>query len=157
MLQNSSGSNSRMANTRLRILLVDDNHTFLTAVSQCLVMLPEAEVVGQVTSGADALRQVEALCPDLMLMDIAMPHMNGLEVAARLQALPNPPRILFLSMHDNESYRAAARELGAVALVGKANFVLDLIPIITQLTAQKIKAQTTPPQPGQTPSTKVAS
>jgi DNA-binding NarL/FixJ family response regulator len=138
-------------------LLVDDNHTFLTAVSQCLIMLPEAEVVGQVTSGEEALLKVDALAPDLVLMDIAMPHMNGLEVAARLQALPNPPRILFLSMHDNESYRAAARELGAVALVGKANFVLDLIPIITQLAAQKNKAQTRPPQPGQALSTKAAS
>jgi DNA-binding NarL/FixJ family response regulator len=142
---------------RLRILLVDDNHTFLTAVSQCLVMLPEAEVVGQVTSGAEALLKVDALRPDLVLMDIAMPHMNGLEVAARMQALPNAPRVLFLSMHDNESYRAAARELGAVALVGKANFVLDLIPIITQLAAQKNKTQTRPAQTGQALSTKAAS
>jgi DNA-binding NarL/FixJ family response regulator len=157
MLQNSLGSNSRMAKTRLRILLVDDNHTFLTAVSQCLVMLPEAEVVGQVTSGAEALLKVEALRPDLVLMDIAMPNMTGLEVAARMQALPNAPRVLFLSMHDNESYRAAARELGAVALVGKANFVLDLIPIISQLAAEKVVAETTAPDLGHAISSKAAS
>ncbi|TXT39290.1 MAG: response regulator receiver [Comamonadaceae bacterium] len=125
----------------LRILLVDDNQTFLTAVSQCLSMLPEADVVGQVNSGAEALAKVSSLHPDLMMMDIVMPHMSGLEVAAQLQALPNAPRFLFLSMHDTESYRAAARELGAVALVSKANFVADLIPIITLLAAQKEQAQ----------------
>lgn len=53
----------------------------------------------------------------------------------RLRTWPNPPRILFLSLHDNESYRAAARELGAVALVGKTNFVADLMPIISGLAA----------------------
>lgn len=130
---------------KLRILLVDDNITFLTAVSQCLVMVPDTEVVGHATNGTDALLKVQTLRPDLVLLDIAMPNMTGLEVASRLQSLPYAPRILFLSMHDNESYRAAARELGAVALVGKANFVADLIPIITQLAAQKVQADATPP------------
>jgi len=120
---------------RLRILLVDDNPTFLTAVRQCLAMLPEAEVVGQASDGPDALLQAQTLQPDLVLLDIVMPHMTGLEVATHMRTWPNPPRILFLSLHDNEFYRAAARELGAVALVGKANFVADLIPIISGLAA----------------------
>lgn len=117
----------------LRILLVDDNRTFLTAVSQCLAMLPEAEVVGQAYDGADALAKAQALQPDLVLLDIVMPHMTGLEVASQMQTWPHAPLVLFLSLHDNESYRAAAHDLGAVALVGKANFVTDLMPIITHL------------------------
>lgn len=121
----------------LRILLVDDNHTFLNAVSQCLAMMPEAEVVGQAYDGAEALAKAQALQPDLVLLDIVMPHMTGLEVATQMQTWPKPPRILFLSLHDNESYRAATRELGAVALVGKGNFVADLIPIIASLAAEK--------------------
>jgi len=126
----------------LRILLVDDNHTFLTAVRQCLAMLPEAEVVGQASDGADALVKARALAPDLVLLDIVMPHMNGFEVAAHMKTLPCVPRILFLSLHDNESYRVAARELGAVALVGKSNFVADLMPIISGLAATKTQAGT---------------
>lgn len=141
----------------LRILLVDDNLTFLAAVSQCLVMLPEVEIAGQATSGAEALIKVQSLRPDLVLMDIVMPNMNGLEVATRLQALPDAPRILFLSMHDNASYRAAARDLSAVALVGKANFVVDLIPIISELAAQKVKAEAAPEVPAQPVSSKAAS
>ena len=121
----------------LRILLVDDNHTFLNAVSQCLAMMPEAEVVGHAYDGAEALEKAQALQPDLVLLDIVMPHMTGLEVATQMQTWPKPPHILFLSMHDNESYRSATRELGAVALVGKSNFVADLIPIIANLAAGK--------------------
>lgn len=125
----------------LRILLVDDNQTFLTAVSQCLTMLPEAEVVGHAYRGADALTKAQALKPDLVLLDIVMPHMTGLEVAAQMRSWPHPPLILFLSLHDNESYRAAARDLGTLGLVGKANFVADLMPIITRLAADLASRQ----------------
>lgn len=125
----------------LRILLVDDSHTFLNAVTQCLAMLPEAEVVGQAYDGAEALAKAQALQPDLVLLDIVMPHMTGLEVATQMQTWPTPPRILFLSLHDNESYRTAALELGAVALVGKGNFVADLMPIISSLAGNKLARQ----------------
>jgi len=126
----------------LRILLVDDNHTFLNAVCQCLAMMPEAEVVGHAYDGAEALAKAQALQPDLVLLDIAMPLMTGLEVATQMQTWPKPPRILFLSLHDNESYRTATRELGAVALVGKSNFVADLMPIVSSLAADKLAGQT---------------
>ncbi len=121
----------------LRILLVDDSHTFLNAVTQCLAMMPEAEVVGQAYDGAEALAKAQALQPDLVLLDIVMPYMTGLEVATQMQTWPKPPRILFLSLHDSESYRTAALELGAVALVGKGNFVADLMPIIARLAADR--------------------
>jgi DNA-binding NarL/FixJ family response regulator len=68
--------------------------------------------------------------------------MTGLEVATQMQTWPKPPRVLFLSLHDNESYRAATRELGAVGLVGKGNFVADLIPIIADLAADKRSGKT---------------
>ena len=125
----------------LRILLVDDNHTFLTAVSQCLAMLPEAEVVGHAYTGADALAKAQALQPDLVLLDIVMPHMTGLEVASQMKTWQHAPLILFLSLHDNDSYRVAARELGTLGLVGKANFVADLMPIITSLAADQLNCQ----------------
>lgn len=54
--------------------------------SQCLTMLPEAEAVGQANNGPDALRQAQTLQPDLVLLDIVMPHMSGLGVAAHTKA-----------------------------------------------------------------------
>lgn len=141
----------------LRILLVDDNRTFLTAVSQCLATLPNAEVVGLAFCGDEALRQALVLQPDLVLLDIVMPCMNGLEVAAQLATQPYPPKVLLLSMHDNNAYRTAARELGAVALVSKANFVEDLMPIVVALADQASKHEpaatataAAPPAAGQT-------
>lgn len=117
----------------IRILLVDDNKTFLTAVNNFLLTLSGVEVVGQAHAGAAALALAAKLAPDLVLLDIVMPEMNGLEVAAALQAMANPPYIVFLSMHDSASYRTAARELGAWGYVGKGDFVLDLVPLIESI------------------------
>ena len=117
----------------IRILLVDDNKTFLTAVNDFLLTLPGVEVVGQAHAGAAALALAAKLAPDLVLLDIVMPEMNGLEVAAALQTTATPPYIVFLSMHDSASYRAAARELGAWGYVGKGDFVLDLVPLIESI------------------------
>jgi DNA-binding NarL/FixJ family response regulator len=119
----------------VRTLLVDDNKTFLAAVRNFLLMVPDVEIVGEAHNGWDAVEMANALNPDLVLLDIVMPEMNGLEVARALKDSSHSTRIVFLSMHDSESYRAAARELGAFAYVGKVDFVADLIPIIDRLGA----------------------
>jgi CheY-like chemotaxis protein len=117
----------------VRILLVDDNKTFLAAVRNFLMTLPQVEVVGRAHDGMTALALAEQLAPDLVLLDIVMPGMGGLEVAAALQARDAPPRIIFLSMHDSQSYRTAARELGVHGYVGKGDFVVDLVPLIDSI------------------------
>lgn len=116
------------------ILLVDDNQTFLATVSKTLHMLPNVTVLGQAHDGKQALAFAQQLQPDLMLLDIVMPGMSGLDVAKTMQTWPKAPKVLFLSMHDNESYRSAAKKLGALGLVGKANFVSELLPFIAGLT-----------------------
>jgi DNA-binding NarL/FixJ family response regulator len=117
----------------VRTLLVDDNKTFLAAVRNFLMMVPYVEIVGEAHDGWSAVQMAKTLSPDLVLLDIVMPEMNGLEVAQALKDSENPTRIVFLSMHDSESYRTAARELGAFGYVGKGDFVADLIPIIDRL------------------------
>ena len=112
------------------MLLVDDNETFLATVSKTLAMLPNVTVLGQAHDGTQALSMAEQLKPDLMLLDIVMPGMSGLDVAKAMHKWPKAPKVLFLSMHDNESYRSAAKKLGALDLVGKSNFVSELLPII---------------------------
>ena len=117
----------------VRTLLVDDNKTFLAAVRNFLMMVPDVEIVGEALDGWSAVELAKTLNPDLVLLDIVMPEMNGLEVAQALKNSEHPTRIVFLSMHDSESYRTAARELGAFGYVGKGDFVADLIPIIDKL------------------------
>lgn len=116
-----------------KVLLVDDNQNFLSSVRLFLGMLPNIEVVGEAHNGLEAVNQAAKLEPDLALLDIAMPLMDGLEVARRLQALPQPPKIVFLSVYDTEDYRDAANRLGAAGYVNKADFVTELFPIVTRL------------------------
>ena len=120
----------------LRTLLVDDNTTFLTAVRKFLRTLPQVEVIGEAHDGKSALELAQSLHPDLVLLDIVMPGMGGLEVATALQSSAPCPRIVFLSMHDSASYRTAARELGARGYVGKGDFVVDLVPLIDSICAE---------------------
>jgi DNA-binding NarL/FixJ family response regulator len=125
----------------VRTLLVDDNKTFLAAVRNFLLMVPDIEIVGEAHDGWSAVEMSRKLNPDLVLLDIVMPEMNGLEVAQALNDSLPPPRIVFLSMHDSESYRTAARELGAFGYVGKGDFVADLIPIIDRLAKSSLGQQ----------------
>jgi DNA-binding NarL/FixJ family response regulator len=133
MKLDTSPSQAPGAGARLKVLLVDDNPTFLATVSKTLGLLPTVKVVGKALDGAQALAMAQRLQPDLMLLDIVMPGMTGLEVAQTMQAWLSAPKVLFLTMHDNDAYRAAAKKLGALGLVGKANFVADLLPIISSL------------------------
>lgn len=119
----------------LKILLVDDNRVFMAAVRKFLDVLPGTRVVGHAHDGADALIKAEELHPDLILLDIAMPTMNGMEVARRIQQWAQPPKIVFLSMHDSVAYQEAALELGALGVVGKSDFVNELLPILESLVA----------------------
>jgi DNA-binding NarL/FixJ family response regulator len=118
---------------QITILLVDDNRIFLSAVRNFLAQLPEVLIVGEAHDGQEALTLAAQLKPDLVLLDIAMPVMNGLEAAQALNAFARPPHIVFLSMHDNASYRSAAQDLGARGFVGKSDFVVSLIPLISSL------------------------
>ncbi len=113
----------------LTIMLVDDNQTFITAVRQFLDRLAGVRIVAQASDGKSALAHLRRHRPALVLLDIAMPGMNGLELARAIQQDPAPPQLVFLSMHDNREYRGAARELGA-DFVSKADFVTELLPLL---------------------------
>jgi len=115
----------------LTILLVDDNLTFVAAVRQFLDCLPDVSVVGQAHDGKSALMMLRQMQPALVLMDIAMPGMNGLELARAMNHETTPPQIVFLSMHDYQAYRDAAHELRA-GFVSKSDVVTELLPMLQQ-------------------------
>lgn len=119
----------------IHILLVDDNATFASAARNVLDVVPGVDVIGHAYGGREALEKAELLRPDLVLLDISMPGMNGLEVGRRMRLSPSGPRIVFLSMDDNAVYRAAASDIGAEGFIGKTNFVLELLPFLEGLVA----------------------
>ena len=118
-----------------KILLVDDNRSFLATITALISTLDGAEIVGEAHDGLEALTMATVLAPDLMLLDIAMPRLNGLEVAQRMQDWLHKPRILFLTMHQQDSYRVAARELGAEGCFDKANFFTAVFPALERMVA----------------------
>jgi two-component system NtrC family sensor kinase len=111
----------------VKVLIVDDSPGFLESAAQFLSAEPGYEVVGRAASGAEAIERVQALRPDVVLMDVAMPGMSGIEAARRIKALPAPPRILIVSVYDSGEHRRAAEAAGADGYVGKWEFVESVL------------------------------
>ena len=115
---------------RPRVVLADDNQAILECVSQLLAA--DFDVVATVSDGQAAFDRVVSLRPDAVVLDISMPRSSGLEVAKRLSALTDPPRIVFLTVHEGSDYLAAAQEAGASGYVFKRNACSDLIRVLKQ-------------------------
>jgi len=118
-----------------RVLLVDDSAEFLDSASHFLNTDPRIEIVGRAYSGKGALEQVPVLKPDLVLMDLTMPEMNGLEATRALKSQPDGPRVIILTLHDNPEYRAAAEAVRADGFVTKTELDFQLLPMINRLFA----------------------
>jgi CheY-like chemotaxis protein len=117
----------------VRLLIVDDSHIFLGTLRRILERLPGILVIGTITSAREALELVDQLHPDLVLMDIGMPGMDGLDATRQLCAHPRRPRIIIMSLDDLPEVREATREAGADALVNKSDLVNQLQPLIRSL------------------------
>ncbi len=97
----------------IRILLADDHELVRAGFRSLLQNLTGIQVVGEAADGHEVLRLVETLQPDLVLMDIAMPELNGLEATARIAKEYPQVRVMILSMHENEEYARRAIRAGA--------------------------------------------
>lgn len=117
----------------IRILLADDNPRFLHFVTILLRVNPQIEIIGTASSGRDALAQIDRLQPDLVLMDVAMPDLNGLELTRFLKKRSALPRIIIVTTYDDPEYRLAAEGAQADGFVAKADLSLKLLPAIYAL------------------------
>ena len=102
-----------------RILLVDDHALVRAGIRALLETLPRLEVVGETGDGIEAVRLARDIAPDVMLLDITLPGLNGLEVAARVARLGGRTRVLVLSMHASPEYAARAFAAGAAGYLNK--------------------------------------
>lgn len=101
-----------------RILLADDHPNVCKSVAALLG--PEFDVVGMVANGRDLLSEAHRLQPDVVILDISMRPMNGLEVATRLWAANSTTKVMFLTVHDDEEFIRAGLASGAVGYVIRA-------------------------------------
>jgi DNA-binding NarL/FixJ family response regulator len=114
--------------SRPRVVLADDHSSMLERAIR--LVADEFDVVSAVSDGQAALDAAVILQPDVVVFDISMPVMSGLDAAARLAGSAHPPRIIFLTVHDDPAFIAAAREVGALAYVVKRHIATDLVPAI---------------------------
>ena len=114
--------------SKIRVLLADDHQAVLERV--CEILGEDFEVVGKVNNGRDAVREAERLDPDVLVIDISMPILNGLDAAQRLRAANMRAKVIFLTVHDDKDFVAAAFSAGASGYVTKENVDTDLVPAI---------------------------
>ena len=114
------------------VLIVDDQQPFLEAAVEVVAAAAAFVVVGTVESGEACLEAVTELRPQLVLLDIDLPGVNGIEVARRLTAAPSAPVVVLLSTYDEETF-AEAGGSGAAAYISKSDFGADRLSSIWSL------------------------
>ena len=131
--------------SRIRVLLVDENDDFLDGLTDWLAGDATLQLAGKAHSGLEALEQVERLAPDLVLMDAAIPDVNGFEVTRRIRSRPNAPLTVLLTFHESTAVRLEAWAAGADGFVCKAEIAQKLMPVVQGLIRQRLEAAATRP------------
>ena len=120
----------------MRVLLADD-HGIVRRGLRSLLEEAGLSVVAEAADGLEAMRMCEEHRPDMLILDIGMPKLNGIEVAARAQKFDRPPGVIILSMHSDESYILRALAAGARAYLLKDATDEDLLPAVRAVASGK--------------------
>jgi DNA-binding NarL/FixJ family response regulator len=116
--------------TEARILVVDDRESWRRRVRSILEVLPDLHVVGEASDGLEALQKAEELKPDLILLDVGLPHLNGIQTNIRLRRLVPSAKVLFLSQNNDPDIVNAVVGDGALGYVVKSDAGSELLPAI---------------------------
>ena len=119
----------------VRLVIVDDHSLVRDGLRARLAVVPGLEVVGEAASGAEALDLAQKVAPDLMLVDVGMRGMNGIDLANALRQQHPSIRVLMLSMYDNREYVVSAIRAGARGYVLKESPTEEILAAIREVTA----------------------
>lgn len=126
-------SPQRPGSEALDILLVENSVRFAAFLKDFISRIPRARVVEIVRSGEEALAYLRTHEPQLVLMDLGLPGINGIEATRRIKSQSGAPRVFMLTTHDAPEYRASAAEAGADGYVLKSELVAELPGLIERL------------------------
>lgn len=118
---------------KITLMLVDDNSRFLSAASTYLGEIDDLVVLSTLEGGTDAVAKAKELEPDVILVDLAMPDIAGLQLIPLLRESMPDLGIVALTVHDNEQYREAALDAGADAFITKSRILQNLEPTIKEV------------------------
>ena len=119
-----------MDKSPIRVLVVEDCEPWRRHFSTALQKQPELQVIGEVSDGLDAVQKAQELQPDLILLDIGLPSLNGLEVARRIRKVSPASRILFVSENRSADIAEEALSTGASGYVVKSDTGSELLPAV---------------------------
>ncbi|MBI4311646.1 MAG: response regulator transcription factor [Chloroflexi bacterium] len=125
----------------MRIVLADDHTVLRQALARVLATRPGVEVVGEAANGLEAVRLARELEPDVVVMDISMPELDGLAAAARIQALGLPSKVLILTVHDRHEYLFKALQAGALGYVVKETDLEELLAALKTVAKGQVYVQ----------------
>ncbi len=119
----------------VNILVADDHQIVRQGVRTLLESVEGFNIVGEAVDGSDLLRQGEHLQPDILILDLMVPELNGLEALARLEALSPPTRAVIFSMHSSKPYVSEAFQRGAWGYVSKGTSNDELVRAVAEVAA----------------------
>lgn len=122
----------------LRVLLAEDHAVVREGTRQILERDPEIVVVGEAADGAEVVALAARLAPDVVLLDLSLPVMNGIEATRLIRSVEPAPRVLILSAYDDEDYVVAAVEAGANGYLLKSAHASDVIAAIRAVASGQI-------------------
>lgn len=122
----------------VRILVADDHDIVRQGIMGLLSREPEFEVVGEADNGLTAVELAESLQPDVVLMDLTIPKLNGIEATAQIVELNPAPRVIVLTMHQDRAHIRRAFESGASGYVLKRNELGDLLRAVDAVTRGEV-------------------
>ena len=116
--------------TLIRLLIVDDHDAFLNAAERHLRRVAHVAIIGRGRNGIEAVVLADELKPDVVVLDLAMPEMGGLQATRLIKAQDEPPFVVIASHFDDVEHREHSQRAGADAFISKLNYIAELLPII---------------------------
>jgi DNA-binding NarL/FixJ family response regulator len=121
----------------ITVLLVDDHNSFRKSLRYMLESTEDIQVVATASNGAEAIAQARIHCPQVTVMDISMPVMDGIEASRQIREICRHTRIMMLSIFDNPEYVQRSLEVGAAGFVLKDAIAKDLLAAVRALSMGK--------------------
>lgn len=114
----------------ITLIIADDHPVFRAGLTAIVASYPEFELLAEATNGEELLTMVERYHPDVVLTDIDMPKLNGIEVLKSLQNKPSKPKIVFLTLYDDEEFFNAAMDFGVNGFLLKENAAAEIVAAV---------------------------